>query len=240
MAADSVSSSEKGKLLYQSPENGGSFKLVALIFHIIIFTIGIILNILIIAVILAIVIAIAFIAITLNFTGGGVELFEIFSPGGGGNRGSFSWFRFRYLHQRVRVYEKGITRPYPWIKALFDTESEGEFIPVTGIKAYEYSKKRNRCDIYLWRWSGNTGPETSREIYFDQREAVLSTIRKFLEDWGVREIQEYCPKCNKKCGFGSRTCIHCKFDRFSRPPNQPEQNLDELKVLLGPRGKLSR
>ena len=40
MAADSVSDRKKGELLYQSPENGGSFKLVALIVHIIIFTIG--------------------------------------------------------------------------------------------------------------------------------------------------------------------------------------------------------
>jgi hypothetical protein len=223
VAADSVSSSEKGKLLYQGPEHKFPIRVLALLIHILLFIIGILLNILIIVLIIAL--------IVLIFSEGAGS----FHFPTGGDFDWFRWFRFGYLPKRVRIYEKGITEPLGEIKGHLKPKAEGRFIPFKRILAYEYSTKQKRCEIIIRQKRSREKTMEKRVIYENKPRGVVKNIRKHLHRQGIEKLPADCPKCKKALKFGSHHCPRCKFDRFSvlSKPKRSTTKISFLDEVIG-------
>ncbi len=135
---------------------------------------------------------------------------------------SLSVSRSTLVHERVRIYSRGITVN----TAVHGQKKDGKFLAFKDMVAFDlslddgrwshisfyFTKIKDFCekDPSPWDerpWWIKKGVAVPYWEYYDDREGVLQKIRKYLKRKEVPELPCICPKCERKYKSAWGRCV---------------------------------
>jgi hypothetical protein len=108
------------------------------------------------------------------------------------------------LNPHFKIYSNGLTKPLSPFTMFFG--SKETFIPFSKIKAFEteLTGKVGQSIIYS---------ESKRGINYTHNRNIIAYLNKTLKTHGIIRISINCPKC-KKLTWGDYKCAYCKSNRW--------------------------